>query len=120
MEGVSDTVMEEMGESIVYWIRKWWLGKKDFRIESNGWILVPFPPPLQQLDTAYAIIIAIFSLVAYFRMSILGGRLAVLALLCCVCGGFNRLNINKIKLIKFLEHVRVARAHPETSPPPVT
>ena len=31
MEGVSDTVMEEI---IMYWIRKWWQERKDFHMES--------------------------------------------------------------------------------------
>ena len=29
VEGVSDTVMEEVGECIMYWIGKWWQRRKD-------------------------------------------------------------------------------------------
>ena len=29
VEGVSDSVMKEVGECIMYWIRKWWQRRKD-------------------------------------------------------------------------------------------
>ena len=29
VKGVSDTVMEEVGEYVMYWIGKWWQRRKD-------------------------------------------------------------------------------------------
>ena len=57
VEGVSDTVMEEVCECFMYWIGKWWQRRKDLLYGELMDYFVPFPYPLyEQLDTAHALL----------------------------------------------------------------
>ena len=61
----------------------------------------PLPPLYEQLDTAHALLVIIISLLIYLLLGCLFlfvCLFSVLVLLCCVCGGLNGININKIEL----------------------
>ena len=64
LEGVSGTVMEEVGECTMYWIGKWWQRRKDLlygELMDGFWSPPPPPPPYKQLDTAHALLLPYFS-----------------------------------------------------------
>ena len=56
VKGVSDIVMEEVGECIMHWIQKWWQRRKGlFPGELMDGLWSP-PLPSKQLDTAHALL----------------------------------------------------------------
>ena len=58
VEEVSDTVMEEVGECVMYWIGKWWQRRKDLLYGELMAYFGPLPSPLyEQLDTAHALLL---------------------------------------------------------------
>ena len=62
MVGVSDTVMEEVGDCIMYWIGKWWQKRKDLlygELMDRFWS--PPLPPLWTAGHSTCTIIIIFS-----------------------------------------------------------
>ena len=42
---VSDAVMAEVGECVMYWIGKWWQRREVLLYAVNGWILALSLPP---------------------------------------------------------------------------
>ena len=57
MEGVSNTMIEVVGECVMYWIGEWWQGNKDL---LYGELIDRFRsspiPPHEQLDTVHMLI----------------------------------------------------------------
>ena len=45
VEGVTNTLIEEVGVCVMYWIGKLWKRRKDVVWGANGQILVLSPPP---------------------------------------------------------------------------
>ena len=61
VERVSNIVMEEAGECIMYWIGKWWQRRKDLLYgELMGGFCSPLLPLYEQLDTAHALLVSYF------------------------------------------------------------
>ena len=67
VEGVSDIVMEEAGECIMYWIVKWWQRRKDLLygelMDRFGFLSLPL---YEQLDPAHVLLLSHFPLI-YFN-----------------------------------------------------
>ena len=60
VEGVSDTVEEEVVGCIMYWIGKWWQRRKDLlygELMDEFWSL-PSLPLYEQLDSAHALLLS--------------------------------------------------------------
>ena len=70
VEGVSDIVMEEVGGCVMYWIEEWWQRRKDLlygELIDEFWS--PLLTPLEQLDTAHALLLSYFHNCIYFLIN---------------------------------------------------
>ena len=70
-----------------------------------GHLSTPPPPPPSMKNCTCTVVDLFVKLIAYFRIPLKKIKkllcvLAIFVLLCCVCGGRNGLNINKIKYYK--------------------
>ena len=103
VEGVSDTVMEEVGECVMYWIGKWWQRKKDL---LHGEVMDGFWSPLlhpsyEQLDTAHALLLIIFSLPIYLLINSMFQNVFFFfcfswSCYCAVCGGLTGSTLTRL------------------------
>ena len=67
---------DRVGGRMWYWIGKWWQRRKDLLYEELiDWILVPFPLPSEQLDTAHALLVVIIFPLLIYSANFVNGQL---------------------------------------------